>query len=246
MSHEANGNGIPFRWKAVTVQEWLQPEHIHQRGSRIDRNPDFYNRCRRLLERMRRATAENLDSLITPVNYNVSENDDCQEGVWASYFYSGVSRWLLLTNHPERAVARDQIALAVCLGLPGFDTDQETAWRPSTNYEWASSQTLAPNRLAWVQHKAPVSGEESGLWIRVVFVRMARPWETFLCGSIYNEDSDDPHEPNLVATNPDRFEPGWLTRMSNGFLSWTDEQRFLLFLNEWLNVRSKPETPATG
>jgi hypothetical protein len=236
MPHPINHGDKPFLWQATSVEEWLEPDRIHQRGSRIDRNPDFYDRCRLLLGRMRRATANFLDSSIVPVTYEYFDNKHSRDGTWASCFYSGVSRWLLLTNHPATVTPQHATALAVCLGIPGFDTDEDIEWNPDGDYGWARSETIAPERLAWLrQYANPVEGR-SRLWIRSVFVECAGPCATFLSGSIYDPHSDDSRHPYLVATDPDRFERGWVGRMRDGYLSWTDEDRFLLFLNDWFST----------
>lgn len=223
----------PDQWERVSSEQWLKPDFISQRDSRIAKNPQYYDYCRELVATL----FKKHPGIITQPVAAVSGADD----PWTYFFHSAVVRWILLlpSGVPDRQ--RYCNCLAVCLNLPGFDTDDEIEDFVNRHQSHGAYPKKNPSDPFLAISDFSATGRQykysqQRLWIRAVPVLRATRNRTFLRGKPLEccDDYDEPHFiHNLRAINPKSLPPTLASEWSDGHIAWLDSAAFHSFLSHW-------------
>ncbi len=218
-----------YEWKRVSLAEWLKPDSISQAQSRIAQNPQYYVWCRDLVD----ALFKKHPRLVTqPVAREYSKT-----GAWASSFGPSVARWMLLLPQGTTDQRHYCNGLAVCLTLPGFDTDERLhdfldrcESSESSCKSDGDSPFLSISDFDLIDRNDHF--KRDCLWISAIPVLRATKDRTFLRGEPFRRPYESDRH-NLRAFNPRLLPPTPGHLWSDGHISWLGTSSFLAFLDAW-------------
>ncbi len=223
----------PDQWARVSSAEWLTPDVISQKESRIAKHPQYYDWCRELADTLFKKHPGLIVQPVVPVK--------ATKDPWARFFSSAVARWILLLPPGIPDQQHYCNCLAVCLNLAGYDTNEEIedflAKRHPTNTDSPENpDTRSLSIYDFIGTSRNYQAEQARLWIRAVPVLRATRNRTFLRGKPMDccDDGDEPcfiH--NLRAINPRTLPPMPTGRWNDGHIAWLDTSSFLSFLSHW-------------
>lgn len=223
------------QWKRVSSAEWLKPDMIHQEGSRIAANPQYYDWCGELVKTLFK---QHPNVVTQPVERTRPETD-----TWTCWFGAAVARWVLLLPLGIPDQRHYCNGLAVCLTLPGFNTDEEIEdFLTKAESGGAACRAdgdlpfLSISDLALLDRGYDV--KRSGLWISAIPVLRATLDRTFPRGEPLEQASDFDGRPKLIhnlrAFNPTLLPPTPSGLWNDGHISWLGNSSFLSFLDAWV------------
>lgn len=227
---------VPDQWARVSSAEWLEPDAISQRESRIAKNPQYYDWCRELVDTLFKKHPGLIVQPVVPVEATTDP--------WVCLFRSAVARWMLLLPPGVPDQQHYCNCLAVCLNLTGYDTNEEIedflANAPTTSTQVAENADSLFLKIS--DFRATECNHQYGrarLWIRAVPVLRATRNRTILRGKplVCCDDYDEPYFiHNLRALNPKSSPPALMGAWSDGHIAWVDTAVFLSFMSQWVTT----------